>query len=345
MSTSRKINSESFFELDTFSERCKFLLNYAVLAPSTHNSQPWLFKITDNSCKIYYDPSKALEYADPIKRDLFISIGCCVENFLISAKYFKMFDGLNYDFQNDDNLVVEIFLKENNQNLVDDNYLELLEAIQNRYNARGFFDKSSLGLEEIESLTDKASSQVDLPKQIEITCLSEQGKIADIADLTAEGIKIANNNINFRKEFNNWFHSSYTKKKYGIPGFAVNMPGVLSLFIPTLAKFFNLGKILAKLNSKSIESSQYIFVFSSKQSGKSDWLSVGMVCQRLMLELVSKGLQNSIFAASIEMGNLNKKLKEIISLNTEPHFLFVSGLIKNAKRFTPRYQVENKIIK
>ena len=30
-------------------EQMKFLLNYAILAPSSHNTQPWLFKIIDDT--------------------------------------------------------------------------------------------------------------------------------------------------------------------------------------------------------------------------------------------------------------------------------------------------------
>jgi hypothetical protein len=42
--------SESQFPKDgTKTEQLKFLLNYAILAPSSHNTQPWLFKIIDDN--------------------------------------------------------------------------------------------------------------------------------------------------------------------------------------------------------------------------------------------------------------------------------------------------------
>jgi len=41
-------------------EQLHFLLNYAVLAPSRHNAQPWLFHVQGNTVELYADRSKAL---------------------------------------------------------------------------------------------------------------------------------------------------------------------------------------------------------------------------------------------------------------------------------------------
>jgi hypothetical protein len=40
-------------------ELLKFLLNYAILVPSSHNTQPWLFKIMgDNPIELYADRTR-----------------------------------------------------------------------------------------------------------------------------------------------------------------------------------------------------------------------------------------------------------------------------------------------
>ena len=49
------------------SEILRFLLNYAVLAPSGHNTQPWLFQINGNVLGFYADRSRALPIVDPPK--------------------------------------------------------------------------------------------------------------------------------------------------------------------------------------------------------------------------------------------------------------------------------------
>jgi nitroreductase len=39
-------------------EQLRFLLLYAILAPSTHNTQPWLFKIRGDALERYADRAK-----------------------------------------------------------------------------------------------------------------------------------------------------------------------------------------------------------------------------------------------------------------------------------------------
>ena len=104
------IKKEDFPQTSVLADQIKFVLGYAILAPSTHNSQPWRFKIQDNFCRIYYNPELKLPEADPSGRDLYISMGCMIENLIIAANYFGIF----WDFRPalKDNLIGEIFFKE-----------------------------------------------------------------------------------------------------------------------------------------------------------------------------------------------------------------------------------------
>ena len=45
-------------------ERHYFLLKYAVLAASSHNSQPWMFNVSDDEILLYADRSRWLSVAD-----------------------------------------------------------------------------------------------------------------------------------------------------------------------------------------------------------------------------------------------------------------------------------------
>lgn len=48
-------------------ERLKFILNYAVMAPSAHNTQPWKFKIQGNSIEIFVDKKAICQYLIHLK--------------------------------------------------------------------------------------------------------------------------------------------------------------------------------------------------------------------------------------------------------------------------------------
>jgi nitroreductase len=47
----------------------RLALEYAVLAPSSHNTQPWLFRLNDNTVELYADAERILKTVDPHGRE------------------------------------------------------------------------------------------------------------------------------------------------------------------------------------------------------------------------------------------------------------------------------------
>jgi len=69
------------------SERDKYLLHHASLAPSGHNTQPWRVKIvSENEWIIGWDKTRSLPAVDPENRELLLSIGTFCEALNIAAK-------------------------------------------------------------------------------------------------------------------------------------------------------------------------------------------------------------------------------------------------------------------
>lgn len=57
------------------------MLELAALAPSSHNVQPWRVEILDRyHWTLRHDPSRALPAVDPEGREMWLSLGCFVEN-------------------------------------------------------------------------------------------------------------------------------------------------------------------------------------------------------------------------------------------------------------------------
>lgn len=80
---------ESDFPADgTTSEKLKFLINYAILAPSGHNTQPWSFIIVNDAIELYADQTRALPLVDPDDRELIISCGAALFNLRIAIRHF-----------------------------------------------------------------------------------------------------------------------------------------------------------------------------------------------------------------------------------------------------------------
>lgn len=77
-------------------DRIRFLIRYALLAPSSHNTQPWQFRIADDRVDVFMDEGRWLKVADKDQRELHISIGCALENLLIAAKHFGLVHSTDY---------------------------------------------------------------------------------------------------------------------------------------------------------------------------------------------------------------------------------------------------------
>ncbi len=69
-------------------ERLRFLLQWAVLAPSRHNTQPWTFEIEGDELRAYADPTRSLPVADPDGRQLVMSCGAALVNLRLAAAHF-----------------------------------------------------------------------------------------------------------------------------------------------------------------------------------------------------------------------------------------------------------------
>ena len=63
------------------------LVRAGLLAASPHNSQPWLFRVTENRVDLYADTSRNLGTFDPFLREMHIGLGCAVENMIHAAPH------------------------------------------------------------------------------------------------------------------------------------------------------------------------------------------------------------------------------------------------------------------
>ena len=85
-----RVDDGQFPSDGSLTERLRFLVRYAVLAPSSHNTQPWKFRISADRLDLFMDQERWLKVADDDQRELHISIGCALENLLVAAEHFGL---------------------------------------------------------------------------------------------------------------------------------------------------------------------------------------------------------------------------------------------------------------
>ena len=82
------IREEEYPERAPLREKLLFFLRYAILAPSTYNSQPWLFRVGDDVVEVIADFARELPAVDPERRELIMSCGAVVCNLRTAAANF-----------------------------------------------------------------------------------------------------------------------------------------------------------------------------------------------------------------------------------------------------------------
>jgi nitroreductase len=62
------------------------LVRAAILASNPHNSQPWLFRITDHQIDVFADTTRQIGTIDPFLREMYIGLGSALENLMLAAQ-------------------------------------------------------------------------------------------------------------------------------------------------------------------------------------------------------------------------------------------------------------------
>jgi hypothetical protein len=82
------IDDSEFYEIESFGDQMRFLVRFAILAPSSHNSQPWEFRVTSEGVEVFADRGRGLPAIDPDERELLMSVGAAITNFRVAAAHF-----------------------------------------------------------------------------------------------------------------------------------------------------------------------------------------------------------------------------------------------------------------
>ncbi|MCP3863830.1 MAG: hypothetical protein GY923_08330 [Aestuariibacter sp.] len=87
-----------------------FLLNYAILAPSHYNAQPWRFRLSNNGLDIILDKQRVSRFVDPHSREAVISCGAAIGMIEVAAHYFGFAVNINYENTANSDLLAHINL-------------------------------------------------------------------------------------------------------------------------------------------------------------------------------------------------------------------------------------------
>jgi len=335
--SSRNLNIVSQAEFNRLNRREKILhlLRLAVMAPSTHNTQPWRFVIKpDNTCKIFIDKSRRLEQADTNFKYSYVSLGALLTNMEYASRFYGVLKSTEVlaGKEGEPDVIISLeFDKPKPKKELEPHIL----AITKRQNYRGLFNgkKVSRDMLDDESLHDLPDS-----RQVQIFFSSDRRMLQTVANLTASALKKAYANQAFRREVADHINFNFSRNVTGMHGYTLRMNSLQSVLLPFVMKLKDLGPKLAKLNNASLSSAGAVIVLAARQDNPGGWIEIGRRLEKLLLKLATQDVRTSIFVASMEFPDTRLELKKIMDIPADmtPHMLFAAGRSPDTVGFSRR---------
>lgn len=335
MTNQRGINPLEYTSCKNDQERLEFLVRLAILAPSSHNCQPWLFKIGENKIQVYLNRQRLLPKSDPKGRQVFLSLGAMIETFPIAAKAFSLPDP-QITYFNDENFIAEIFFP-NLQGSVSDP--ETLSALVLRHSNRSPFEEKSLS----GSFTSSFSQYSD--DQIKSYLITDRKVMDKVRLITEESIEEAFKTREFTDELSEWVKPSLSRYQDGMPGYYMGVPKIISFVLPFLIKHVNLSKSQRKMHSEWLSHCQAFAVIAGNKDTREDWLNAGRRFMNIAINCTRQNIKIGLFGAPIEIKEYYKGIQQALGINLRPYMLMRLGYTDKVPKFSPRMEWRKLLIK
>lgn len=299
------VNSARFPRYDNIPAQVRFCLRYAVLAPSSHNSQPWKFRIDGTAVEVLADRTRALPVVDPLDRELTISVGCAIEYLLVALRRFGLVPKLvlTPDPREHD-LMARIELKKTTKAVatsVEDE--QLVNAMPKRRTTRHAFAPVPVPDALLPRLVSMAQE-----RDGSFTLVTGARPRQKLAKLIAEADELQLASRQFRRELALWMHHNRSHASDGIPGYAMGMSEVASLISPLIVRTFDIGHGRAAKDEDLALHSPVLAIIGTPGDAVEDWLNAGRALSAVLLKAASEGVTASYLNQPVEVPELRPRL-------------------------------------
>lgn len=303
-------------------EQLSFCLNYAVLAPSSHNTQPWRFKLGLDDVKLYADRTRALPMADPHDRELVMSCGAALFHLRLALRYFGHEDQvLRFPDSRDRDWLAQVQRGRPHRPKPDEE--AMFCAIPRRRTFRHAFEPRALPAELISALREAAAQEAGA-----LTILVEENHRRQAADFVSRADRAQMASPSFRRELGAWIHSGRAATRDGIPAYAFGIPELLDFATPVYAfalRTFDLGQGVAAHDRKLVDGSPVLAVLTTERDTPAAWLSAGEALARVLLLACAHGVSASFLNQPMESETLRPEFRQTLGLAGFPQILLRLG--------------------
>ncbi len=276
------------------------IIDAASRAPSSHNTQPWVFRAMGSAIELWADHSRALPENDPENRELVISCGCALLNLRVAAAS----DGLDAHVEllpapGEQALLARVSLAEQANASLLDAHLALF--IQHRRTYRQSFAPREVEPAVLDDMMAAASYE-----GAELHPLKTAEARSEAAKLVVKGNAAQWADQNWRRELAAWVRPARE-------GDGLRLPMLPPALARAVINKYDLGRMVATNDLKQAESAPLLAVLSTYAETPGDWLLAGQALQRVLLVACQHGIQASYLNQPIQVAALRPAIQSMIA--------------------------------
>ena len=321
----------------TAAQKFRAVLRSAVLAPSSHNSQPWLFRQVGDTLEVLADRARALPVVDPDDRELIISCGAALRFLRVALTHFGQ--GARVMLlpdPSDPDLLARIELTDTLVPTERDH--AFFQAIPARRTNRLPFSSDPIP----EGVLGHARSQAEKDR-VWLQTLTGEADRSALAELIAEGDRLQLADRRFRRELASWVHANRSTSRDGMPGFAHGVGDLASEVGPLIIRTFDIGGGKAARDKQLALGSPALAVVWTEEDSPRAWLEAGQGLAAALLSLQADGVSASYLNQALELPELRDRVRALLGREGAPQLILRLGYGRPT-RPTPRRRVEEVLL-
>lgn len=292
------------------------LIRLASLAASSHNTQPWRFRIAKHSISIQPDRTRRCPVVDPADAHLYRSLGCAAENLVQAASLQGHAATVHFDHDADG---VVISLDEDPAVLA----TELSRALVTRQCTRGLYDRTPVVPEHI-ALLMKAGTGRD----VRCLILTDTAEISAVSELVERGNVEQLTDPEFREELLGWLRfnpGAALRTRDGLAGRVNRQPPLPTAIGKIMAPVLITAAAQAKADSARLASSAGVAIFLAATDTKETWVEAGRAYERFALQAELLDIRSAFLNQPVEVPALRDELMSLLHTTDEPQLLVRFG--------------------
>lgn len=307
-----------FERLDSSSERLRFLLQYATLAPSSHNTQPWLWQIEGDEIELTADRSREMSALDPDGRELIMSCGAALHHLRLATRAMG-YGALVQTFPDADkpDLLVRVRLGSPRPATEKDDLL--FGFVTKRHTHRGEFEPRALSSALLLKLQNEAEFE-----GAELHFARDSEEKREIIALIEQGDLVQQSNAAVRGDMADWIAPPGGRDD-GIPSSALGVGDLLGYLAPLKERLWDRGDSIADKDRDLANNAPVLAVLSSMADGPPAWLGAGQALSAVLLRARSENVWASFFSQPIQFDETWRELRHLVGKEFFPQLIFRLG--------------------